>query len=58
MIANIVANLFGADCNWPLGAAVAMLILAMVLVIVTIAQQLTDIHFPAKPHSNAWFCCR
>ena len=35
MIANIVANLFGADYNWPLGAAVAVLILVMVLVILT-----------------------
>ena len=40
MIANIVANLFGADYNWPLGAAVAVLILAMVLVILTITQRL------------------
>jgi spermidine/putrescine transport system permease protein len=40
MIANIVANLFGADYNWPLGAAVAVLILAMVLVILTVTQRL------------------
>jgi spermidine/putrescine transport system permease protein len=40
MIANIVANLFGADYNWPLGAAVAVLILLMVLVILTITQRL------------------
>jgi spermidine/putrescine transport system permease protein len=40
MIANIVANLFGADYNWPLGAAVAVLILVMVLVILTITQRL------------------
>ena len=40
MIANIVANLFGADYNWPLGAAVALVILAMVLVILTITQRL------------------
>ena len=31
MIANIVANLFGADYNWPLGAAVAVVILVIVL---------------------------
>jgi spermidine/putrescine transport system permease protein len=40
MIANIVANLFGADYNWPLGAAVALVILVMVLVILTITQKL------------------
>jgi spermidine/putrescine transport system permease protein len=40
MIANIVANLFGADYNWPLGAAVAVLILAMVLTILTVTQRL------------------
>lgn len=40
MIANIVANLFGADYNWPLGASVAVLILAMVLVLLTITQRL------------------
>jgi spermidine/putrescine transport system permease protein len=40
MIANIVANLFGADYNWPLGAAVAVVILAMVLVILTLTQRL------------------
>jgi spermidine/putrescine transport system permease protein len=40
MIANIVANLFGADYNWPLGAAVAVLILVMVLTILTITQKL------------------
>lgn len=40
MIANIVANLFGADYNWPLGAAVALVILAMVLVLLTITQRL------------------
>jgi len=31
MIANIVANLFGADYNWPLGAAVAVFILVLVV---------------------------
>ena len=31
MIANIVANLFGADYNWPLGAAVAVFILFIVV---------------------------
>jgi spermidine/putrescine transport system permease protein len=40
MIANIVANLFGADYNWPLGAAVAVVILLMVLAILTVTQRL------------------
>jgi spermidine/putrescine transport system permease protein len=40
MIANIVANLFGADYNWPLGAAVAVVILLMVLAILTLTQRL------------------
>lgn len=31
MIASIVANLFGADYNWPLGAAVAVIILVIVV---------------------------
>lgn len=35
MIANIVANLFGADYNWPLGAAVAVVILVIVVAILS-----------------------
>jgi spermidine/putrescine transport system permease protein len=40
MIANIVANLFGADYNWPLGAAVAVVIMVMVVVILSVTQRL------------------
>jgi spermidine/putrescine transport system permease protein len=40
MIANIVANLFGADYNWPLGAAVAVTILLIVLIILSVTQRL------------------
>jgi spermidine/putrescine transport system permease protein len=40
MIANIVANLFGADYNWPLGAAVAVVILAIVIALLSIAQRI------------------
>jgi spermidine/putrescine transport system permease protein len=40
MIANIVANLFGADYNWPLGAAVAVVILLIVVTILSITQRL------------------
>jgi spermidine/putrescine transport system permease protein len=40
MIANIVANLFGADYNWPLGAAVAVVILIIVVTILSITQRL------------------
>ena len=39
MIANIVANLFGADYNWPLGAAVAVVILVIVVTILSITQR-------------------
>ena len=39
MIANIVANLFGADYNWPLGAAVAVVILGVVVVILSVTQR-------------------
>jgi spermidine/putrescine transport system permease protein len=40
MIANIVANLFGADYNWPLGAAVAVVILLIVVAILSVTQRL------------------
>jgi len=40
MIANIVANLFGADYNWPLGAAVAVVILVIVVAILSATQRL------------------
>ena len=40
MIANIVANLFGADYNWPLGAAVAVVILLIVIAILSVTQRL------------------
>jgi len=40
MIANIVANLFGADYNWPLGAAVAVVILVIVVAILSVTQRL------------------
>src|SRR6201995_706507 len=40
MIANIVANLFGADYNWPLGAAVAVVILVIVIAIFSLTQRI------------------
>jgi len=40
MIANIVANLFGADYNWPLGAAVAVVILVIVVSILFLTQSI------------------
>ncbi len=40
MIANIVANLFGADYNWPLGAAVAAVILVIVVSILFLTQSI------------------
>lgn len=39
MIANIVANLFGADYNWPLGAAVAVVILVIVVLVLSVTQR-------------------
>jgi spermidine/putrescine transport system permease protein len=40
MIANIVANLFGADYNWPLGAAVAAVILLIVVALLYLTEGL------------------
>ena len=40
MIANIVANLFGADYNWPLGAAVVLVILIIVLALLYATESL------------------
>jgi len=40
MIANIVTNLFGADYDWPLGAAVALVILIIVISILSVTQRL------------------
>lgn len=33
MISNVVANLFGADFNWPLGAAVAVVLLCIIFLL-------------------------
>ncbi len=40
MIANVVANLFGADYNWPLGAAVAVFILILVIALLSLTENL------------------
>ncbi len=40
MIANVVANLFGADYNWPLGAAVALVILIVVIALLYATEAL------------------
>jgi spermidine/putrescine transport system permease protein len=38
MIANVIASQFGAALNWPLGAALALVMIVIVLTIVTIAD--------------------
>jgi spermidine/putrescine transport system permease protein len=40
MISNIVANLFGADFNWPLGAAVSVAILVIVFILLYATEAL------------------
>jgi spermidine/putrescine transport system permease protein len=40
MIANIVQSLFGAAYDWPLGAAISILILAFTLAVLTLTERL------------------
>ena len=40
MISNIVVSLFGAAYNWPLGAAISLVMLLLVLAIITLANRL------------------
>lgn len=40
MIANIVQSLFGAAYDWPLGAAISILILVFTLAVLTVTQRL------------------
>lgn len=39
MIANIVQSQFGTALNWPLGSAISMAILAIVLIVITISDR-------------------
>jgi spermidine/putrescine transport system permease protein len=40
MISNIVVSLFGAAYNWPLGAAISLCMLALVIALITAAERL------------------
>jgi spermidine/putrescine transport system permease protein len=40
MISNIVVSLFGAAYNWPLGAAISLCVLALVLVLLLMSEKL------------------
>ncbi|MGY9047929.1 MAG: ABC transporter permease [Rhodobacterales bacterium] len=39
MIANVIASQFGASLNWPLGAALALIMLMIVLSIITVSER-------------------
>ncbi len=39
MIANVIASQFGASLNWPLGSALALVMLVIVLTIITISDR-------------------
>lgn len=39
MIANVIASQFGASLNWPLGSALALVMLLIVLMIISISDQ-------------------
>src|SRR5207253_6247043 len=40
MISNIVYNLFGAAYNWPLGAAISLCMLVLVMILLQMTQRL------------------
>jgi spermidine/putrescine transport system permease protein len=42
MVSNLVVSLFGVAYNWPLGAAVAVVMMIMTIVLLTIARGLED----------------
>jgi spermidine/putrescine transport system permease protein len=42
MVSNLVVSLFGVAFNWPLGAAVSVVMLAMTITLLTIARRLED----------------
>jgi spermidine/putrescine transport system permease protein len=42
MVSNLVVSLFGVAYNWPLGAAVAVVMMVMTIVLLTIARRLED----------------
>jgi spermidine/putrescine transport system permease protein len=40
MISNIVVSLFGAAYNWPLGAAISLCMLVLVVTLLFVAERL------------------
>lgn len=42
MVSNLVVSLFGVAYNWPLGAAVSVVMLLMTILLLTIARRLED----------------
>jgi spermidine/putrescine transport system permease protein len=42
MVSNLVVSLFGVAYNWPLGAAVSVVMLVMTVTLLTIARALED----------------
>jgi spermidine/putrescine transport system permease protein len=42
MVSNLVVSLFGVAYNWPLGAAVSVVMLAMTITLLTLARKLED----------------
>jgi spermidine/putrescine transport system permease protein len=40
MISNIVVSLFGAAYNWPLGAAISLCMLVLVLALLFLSERL------------------
>lgn len=42
MVSNLVVSLFGVAFNWPLGAAVAVVMMVMTITLLTIARKLED----------------
>jgi spermidine/putrescine transport system permease protein len=43
MIANVIATQFGAALNWPLGSALALVMLVIVLTIITLSDRLQGV---------------
>ena len=42
MVSNLVVSLFGVAYNWPLGAAVSVVMLGMTLILLSLARKVED----------------
>ena len=42
MVSNLVVSLFGVAYNWPLGAAVSVVMLSLTLALLTLARKIED----------------